>query len=996
MQSAGLRGAEAQEVLAQSSKLAVVGLGETKDIALATGAAMTAYGSDLLSAADAGDIMLATVKEGNLEASELAGSLGKVLPVSAALGVSFAEVGAGTAVYTRLGLSASEAINGQRAAMNALLAPTETAKKTLAGLGLTTEDLREMVGERGLGGTLDHLRSQMSADEYAKFLGSTEALGFALTITGDNAAEYQRTLDSVTDSTGATTEAFDIASETTEAKLNVAMANLQVVGMDIATVVLPAIVWAAEAVVTVLDFLTEGWNELTDSWATSEEQLQDVTKELGLNEEQIKGLVKIYGSKAENSSFLGKLGSYLTTGKDWAEVQKDANEAAMDATTAILEQMAAFDEAEPAFRDKRNATVEYTGQQREQRIAAEEAAEAEEELAERTRENILVTDDATTAFKDLDRSLGFVDSTALHTENSLNDLREEYEQAVKDDPYVLLHQSLGLLSLGAAEAQIRLQAMGAAVEIAKVQADIASGALDRDLGRSIISGIETAFQRNVNFLNNKASGSVGSIARGLLNRFGGSDIPVWLQSAIDGGDGKTSKDKQTNKEKEEDIDVEEDMYTLARTRAEATINGLEYKGYRPDPESKRTLLAEWDRGHQMGSGTLAEAEFMKLHKDRTPYQKAVDDWKSYIDMLVVQDESKDTEDQKKAREFKISASSGGETTEEEIDDSAAEEATAYRIARKAVEAQLASLTYKGHSPDETFKTAIIAGWEHLRRLQEADDTGEALLDYKIAAEGGLDPYAAALANWRAYVDALVSYEASMEKSAAAEQNVTDTLARVEQEKVEAAELARTAHELSRTNAEIRVAGLKYKNHRPSEEWKMTMMFEWDQTKLLEYSPDENALSDYQLANFGLTPFGVAIAAWRAEVDATVEAEKNEKRDRSAAIADSQDAFAAQTDLARQIARDRDRAGTGTSAAAGMGLQHQSSSTLTEFGRRRRNVGEDAFRAGVDAILASNPNLSWNEAAGMVVGAGPGGQATRTTRLYLDGKEIAATSEQSDA
>ena len=69
---------------------------------------MNAYKDMNLTATDATDVLTAAVREGKLEASALAGSMGNVLPTaSAALGVSFNDVGAAMAAMSRTGTDAA-------------------------------------------------------------------------------------------------------------------------------------------------------------------------------------------------------------------------------------------------------------------------------------------------------------------------------------------------------------------------------------------------------------------------------------------------------------------------------------------------------------------------------------------------------------------------------------------------------------------------------------------------------------------------------------------------------------------------------------------------------------------------------------------------------------------------------------------------------------------------------------------------------------------------
>jgi TP901 family phage tail tape measure protein len=87
--SAGIRGAEAMEVLEMAAKASAAGMGETKVVADLVTSAMNAFGKENLSAAEATDILTATVREGKAEADSLAQAMGFVLPVAAEMGVKF-------------------------------------------------------------------------------------------------------------------------------------------------------------------------------------------------------------------------------------------------------------------------------------------------------------------------------------------------------------------------------------------------------------------------------------------------------------------------------------------------------------------------------------------------------------------------------------------------------------------------------------------------------------------------------------------------------------------------------------------------------------------------------------------------------------------------------------------------------------------------------------------------------------------------------------------
>ena len=158
--SAGIRGAEATDTLEASAKAAAVGLGDTATIADLATSALNAYGSDVLSASDATDVMVAAVREGKLEATELAGSMGRVLPVASAMGVSFDEVGAAFAALSRTGTNANEAATQVRGILTSLLKPTKQSSDALASMGLSAQGLRNQIKQEGLLATLGTLKER--------------------------------------------------------------------------------------------------------------------------------------------------------------------------------------------------------------------------------------------------------------------------------------------------------------------------------------------------------------------------------------------------------------------------------------------------------------------------------------------------------------------------------------------------------------------------------------------------------------------------------------------------------------------------------------------------------------------------------------------------------------------------------------------------------------------------------------------------------------------
>ncbi len=250
--SAGIEGADAASVLEASAKAAAVGLGEAATIADLATSAMNAYGKENLGASDATDVMVAAVREGKLEASELAGSMGRVLPVASAMGVSFNEVGAAFAALSRTGTNAAEAATQVRGIMTSLLKPTQQAEEALAEMGLSSEGLRNQIKDEGLLATLKTLASEFdgNAAASASVFGNVRALSGVMDLMGKNVAGTEAIFASMNDTLGATDKAFAVTAETTEFKMNQAIADFKAamitVGQEIIPVVLPIIRKIAE------------------------------------------------------------------------------------------------------------------------------------------------------------------------------------------------------------------------------------------------------------------------------------------------------------------------------------------------------------------------------------------------------------------------------------------------------------------------------------------------------------------------------------------------------------------------------------------------------------------------------------------------------------------------------------------------------------------------------------------------------------------------------
>lgn len=267
--SAGLRGAESMEVLERAAKASAIGLGETREIARATTAIIQAYGKENINAAQATDTLTAIVREGNLEASELAPVLGRVVGIASQLGISFSEVGASIATFTRLGVSAEEAVTGLRGTMNALLKPTAEGRKALEQVGMSFEELRRQAREEGLMSTLRGLIDAFdgNVEGLSRVIPRVRALASVMGTAGAQGEEYEQILNNIQDTTGIVDEGFERVSETAQFKFNKALTALKTTAIELGAILLP---------------LANDVLEFVDKWISKFTDLSDETKRMGL------------------------------------------------------------------------------------------------------------------------------------------------------------------------------------------------------------------------------------------------------------------------------------------------------------------------------------------------------------------------------------------------------------------------------------------------------------------------------------------------------------------------------------------------------------------------------------------------------------------------------------------------------------------------------------------------------------------------------------------
>jgi TP901 family phage tail tape measure protein len=257
--SSGFSGAEALDVLEVSAKGATAGLGDSAVLADLLTSALNAYKKSGLTAAEATDTLTEAVKLGKNEPDELAGSMGRVLPIASEMGVEFHEVAAAFASMSLTGLNADESATAIRGTLSSLLSPSKEAKDALAGVGLSTEQIHESLRNDGLLATLQLLQERFGGNAQATevVFGNVRALTGVLSILGENSETTSAIFDDMTESTGLMDDAFKAASETAAFKMSQAWVEIQTAMIEVGTILAPVVADVAGGVATIAQAFTD-------------------------------------------------------------------------------------------------------------------------------------------------------------------------------------------------------------------------------------------------------------------------------------------------------------------------------------------------------------------------------------------------------------------------------------------------------------------------------------------------------------------------------------------------------------------------------------------------------------------------------------------------------------------------------------------------------------------------------------------------------------------
>jgi TP901 family phage tail tape measure protein len=247
--------AEATQLLQAANMLAIGGVTDVTTGVDALSTVVNAFGSDVITAAEASDSLFVAMKAGKTTIGELSASLGQIVPMAAASGVSFDETAAAIAALTTQGLSTSSATTGLRAILSSIIAPTDGAAKAASALGL--EFSTQAIKAKGFSGFLDDVIDKTGGSEtvIAELFGSVEALGAVLAFSAGAGDKFADILVDMEDKAGSAALAMDAIDASAADRLGDAFQSISNTFTRLAENSLPMAAAAAEVLASSISFV---------------------------------------------------------------------------------------------------------------------------------------------------------------------------------------------------------------------------------------------------------------------------------------------------------------------------------------------------------------------------------------------------------------------------------------------------------------------------------------------------------------------------------------------------------------------------------------------------------------------------------------------------------------------------------------------------------------------------------------------------------------------
>ena len=229
--SAGQGTGNAVAFAEQASMLAKAGFTSSASAVDILTTALNAYGKGADEAGHVSDVLLTTQNLGKTSVDELAGSMGRVIPLAAAYNVSLENLSSGLAIMTANGIATAEASTYTKSMLNELGDTGSTVGKILKQQ--TGKSFAELnAAGKSLGDVLQVLYDSVggNATKFAGLWSSVEAGTGALSLASSGADKFNGVLQQMQADSGLTQTAYDTMTDTMAYKLDGVKTNAQNLG----------------------------------------------------------------------------------------------------------------------------------------------------------------------------------------------------------------------------------------------------------------------------------------------------------------------------------------------------------------------------------------------------------------------------------------------------------------------------------------------------------------------------------------------------------------------------------------------------------------------------------------------------------------------------------------------------------------------------------------------------------------------------------------------
>lgn len=229
--SAGQDTGNAVAFAGQASMLATAGFTSTTSAVDILTTALNAYGKGADEAGHVSDVLLTTQNLGKTSVDELAGSMGRVIPLAAAYNVSLENLSSGLAIMTANGIATAEASTYTKSMLNELGDTGSAVGKILQQQ--TGKSFAELNADgKSLGDVLQVLYDSVggNATKFAGLWSSVEAGTGALSLASTGADKFNGVLQQMQADSNLTQTAYDTMTDTMAYKLDGVKTNAQNLG----------------------------------------------------------------------------------------------------------------------------------------------------------------------------------------------------------------------------------------------------------------------------------------------------------------------------------------------------------------------------------------------------------------------------------------------------------------------------------------------------------------------------------------------------------------------------------------------------------------------------------------------------------------------------------------------------------------------------------------------------------------------------------------------